>query len=260
MNESYQRLCAGLSELRLGAMRDGLDAAIDRAVSGEGFVDVLSELVQNQVRAKRETKTRNLINDAHFPSVKTFDGFDFGFQPGLNRAEVLDLANLRFMQDGSNVVFLGMPGVGKTHLAIATGVEAAKTGKSVYFITCEELLAMLRKARGEGMLEQKMRRFATYSLLIVDEVGYLPVDHDSADLMFELVARRYERRSTIVTTNQPFSKWGELFGDTMLANAMLDRLLHHSKVFRINGKSFRTKDCDLRPAQATVPSAEGTVR
>ena len=217
MTESYQRLKAGLTALRLDAMHDELDRTIDRVNSGElGFVDALSLLVQAQVRASETRRTESLIAAAHFPSKKTFAGFDFGFQPELNRAEVLDLANLRFMEDGSNVLFVGMPGVGKTHLAIATGIEACRAGKSVCFVTCDTLLSDLRKAKAENRLDYRLKHYVSFSLLIVDEVGYLPLDMEAGNLLFELVARRYERKSTIITTNKPFGKWGEMFGDPMV--------------------------------------------
>lgn len=243
MINGYQTLCAGLASLKMDAMRTSLDSIIDRVNSGEiSFVDGMALLVQKQVEATQKRRIDTVIATAHFPSKKSFSDFDFSFQPDLNRIEVEDLANLRFMDDGSNVLFVGLPGVGKTHLAIATGMEAAKTGKTVYFISCHELLANLKRAKSENRLEYKLRHYFSYSLLIIDEVGYLPIEPDSADLLFELIARRYETKSTIITTNKSFNKWGEMFGNPMVANAMLDRLLHHSKVFTITGPSFRTKD------------------
>lgn len=243
MINGYQTLCAGLAGLKMDAMRTSLDSIIDRVNSGEiSFVDGMALLVQKQVEATQKRRIDTVIATAHFPSKKSFSDFDFSFQPDLNRIEVEDLANLRFMDDGSNVLFVGLPGVGKTHLAIATGMEAAKTGKTVYFISCHELLANLKRAKSENRLEYKLRHYFSYSLLIIDEVGYLPIEPDSADLLFELIARRYEAKSTIITTNKSFNKWGEMFGNPMVANAMLDRLLHHSKVFTITGPSFRTKD------------------
>lgn len=243
MINGYQTLCAGLASLKMDAMRASLDSIIDRVNSGEiSFVDGMALLVQKQVEATQKRRIDTVIATAHFPSKKSFSDFDFSFQPDLNRIEVEDLANLRFMDDGSNVLFVGLPGVGKTHLAIATGMEAAKAGKTVYFISCHELLANLKRAKSENRLEYKLRHYFSYSLLIIDEVGYLPIEPDSADLLFELIARRYETKSTIITTNKSFNKWGEMFGNPMVANAMLDRLLHHSKVFTITGPSFRTKD------------------
>ncbi len=261
MTDAYQRLLAGLSALRLDAMRDSLDGIIDRVNSGElSFVDGLSVLVQTQVADSRRKRVEAVISTAHFPSRKTFDSFDFSFQPELNRSEVMDLGNLRFMEDGSNVLFLGMPGVGKTHLAIATGMEAASQGKTVYFTTCHELLTNLRRAQRENRLEYRLRNYASYSLLIIDEVGYLPLDREAGNLMFQLVARRYEKKSTIITTNKSFAKWGELFGDSMVANAMLDRLLHHSRVFTIKGPSFRSRGFEKDMKAAPLGSIDPNVK
>ena len=257
MSGTYQRLCSDLSALKLDAMRASLDQAIDKVNSGEiGFVEALSMLVRRQAEESRMKRITSVVATAHFPSKKTFEGFDFGFQPDLNRAEVMDLANLRFMEDASNLLFVGLPGVGKTHLAIATGMAAAEAGKTVYFITCQELLANLKKAKYENRLEYRMRHYFSYSLLIIDEVGYLPVDHEAADMLFQLIARRYERKSTIITTNKQLSRWGELFGDPMVANAMLDRLLHHSKVFMITGPSYRTRNFNLTPPGSNDKSAD----
>lgn len=251
MINGYQRLCAGLSTLRMDAMRASLDSVIDRVNSGEiGFVDGMALLVQTQVEDAQRRRIETVAAAAHFPSKKSFSDFDFGFQPELNKADVEDLANLRFMEDGSNVLFVGMPGVGKTHLAIATGMAAAKAGKTVYFVSCHELLANLKRAKSENRLEYRLRHYFSYSLLIIDEVGYLPIDPDSANMLFELIARRYETKSTIITTNKTFDKWGAMFGDPMVANAMLDRLIHHSKVFTITGPSFRTKDYRAEASQA----------
>ena len=257
MTDAYQKLCAGLTALKLSAMRLSLDDTIDRVNSGElDFVSGLSLLVQRQVEETKRKRIETVVATAHFPSAKTFSGFDFGFQPELNKAEVMDLENLRFMEDGSNVLFVGMPGVGKTHLAIATGMAAARSGKTVYFLSAHELLANLRKARMENRLEYRLRHYCSYSLLIIDEVGYLPVETEDANLLFELIARRYENKSTIITTNKTLSKWGEMFGDAMVANAMLDRLLHHSKVFTIKGPSFRTRNYTVEEQKPPLTSAD----
>lgn len=257
MTDAYQKLCAGLTTLKMDAMRMALDNTIDRVNEGElNFVDGLATLVQRQVEDSKRRRIDSVIATAHFPAKKSFNDFDFGFQPELNKAEVMDLDNLRFMEDGSNVLFVGMPGVGKTHLAIATGMSAAKSGKTVYFLSCHELLENLKKAKAENRLEYRLRHYYSYSLLIIDEVGYLPIDPESANLLFELIARRYEVKSTIITTNKPLSKWGEMFGDAMVANAMLDRLLHHSKVFTITGPSFRTKDYKMDNRSIPLTSAD----
>lgn len=251
MSTSYQTLVAGLSELGLTAMHDGVDAVIDAVNSGSmSFTEGLDRLVSMELKKSRTRRMESITAAAHFPSKKTFEQFDFSFQPDLRKDEILDLQELRFMEDGSNVLFIGLPGVGKTHLAIATGMAAAQKGRTVYFISCHELLENLRKAKAENRLEYRMRHYACYSLLVIDEVGYLPIDGEEANLLFQLVARRYEKKSTIVTTNISLGKWGDMFGDAMVANAILDRLLHHSKVFTIKGRSYRTKEYSEKVADA----------
>lgn len=258
MIDAYQKLLAGLSALRLDAMRGSLDNVIDRINSGElTFMEGLSVLVQIQVAESQRRRVESVISTAHFPSRMTFDSFDFSFQPELNRNEVLDLKTLRFMDTCSNVIFLGLPGVGKTHLAVAAGMEAASQGRTVYFINCLDLIASLKKAQSENRLEYKLRNYASYSLLIIDEVGFLPMDREAGNLMFQLIARRYEKKSTIITSNKSLSTWGELFGESMVANAILDRLVHHSKIFRITGPSFRTKGLTKDAASASLPPIGG---
>ena len=170
------------------------------------------------------------------------DDFDFGFQPGINKQELLDLTSLRFIEKKENILFVGTSGVGKTHLATAIGMESAKTRFSTYFVSFQSLMNQLKKALDENRLESRMKFFSRYKVLIIDEIGYLPIDPDAANLFFQLIARRYDKHCTIITTNSPFSKWGEIFGSPTLANAILDRLLHHSHVISIKGPSYRLKE------------------
>ena len=182
------------------------------------------------------------IQFAGFPFYKTLDEFDFSFQPSINKELILDFNNLRFIERKENILFVGSPGVGKTHLATSIGIENARNNHSTYFINCNDLIQALKKAYLQNRLDDKLKTLSKYKLLIIDEVGYLPIDIESANMLFQLINKRYEKNSTIITTNKPFSKWGELFGDNMIANAILDRLLHHSHVINITGKSYRTKD------------------
>lgn len=162
---------------------------------------------------------------------------------------------LRFIERAENILFVGSCGVGKTHLATAIGLEAASHKKQARFINCSDLLLVLKKARQEGELEKKLALYSRYQLLIIDEVGYLPMDSESANLLFQLINKRYEKKSTIITTNKPLSKWGELFNDNVLANAILDRLVHHSHIINITGRSYRTKDLGLQEMEESKNEA-----
>ena len=168
--------------------------------------------------------------------------FDFDYQPSINKDIINDLSTLRFIEEKKNVLFLGSPGVGKTHLATSLGIEAARKRNSVYFISCNDLITNLSNAFKENRLESKIKFYCKYKLLIIDEIGYLPITKDEANMFFQLIAKRYETKPTIITTNQPFSKWGEVFGDTTIASAIIDRLVHHSIIINIKGKSYRIKD------------------
>ncbi|SNX54454.1 IS21-like element helper ATPase IstB [Thermoanaerobacterium sp. RBIITD] len=169
------------------------------------------------------------------------DDFDFEFQPSINKQEILDLKSLRFVENNENILFVGTPGVGKTHLATAIGIECAKHRYSTYFVHFQELMTQLKKALAENRLEIRLKHFSKYKVLIIDEVGYLPIDTDASNIFFQLISKRYEKHSTIITTNMPFSNWAEVFGSATLANAILDRLLHHSHVISIKGPSYRLK-------------------
>src|SRR5690606_33356 len=155
------------------------------------------------------------------------------YQPSINKREILDLATLRFIEQKQNILFIGSPGVGKTHLATAIGMEAAQKKYITYFISCHNLISQLSLAYRENRLEARLRHYSKYKLLIIDEIGYLPIDKLGANLFFQLIARRYEKHSTIITTNQPFSKWAEVFDDSVIAAAILDRLIHHSTIINI---------------------------
>ena len=240
---NYNKLLNNLEILKLEKMLNYLPNYLD-SIKGQdiSIVDVLYNLTEQEIQYRDERASRIQVTVAGFPFEKEVKDFDFTYQPGINKQQILELESLRFIENNENILFVGSSGVGKTHLATAIGIAAAKKRYSTYFITCHDLIMQLRKAHNENRLEQRLKQFCKYSVLIIDEIGYLPVDRDGANLFFQLIAKRYEQHSTIITTNHPFSKWGEIFSDNTLANAILDRLLHHSSVIKITGPSYRLKD------------------
>lgn len=240
---NYNRLLNNLEELKLNKMREKIDDYIDLINKNKkDIVDGLYELTNYEINVMKEKRVQHSIQFAGFPFYKTFEDFDFSFQPSINKEEILDFKNLRFIEKAENILFIGSPGVGKTHLATSIGIENARSNHSTYFINCNDLIQSLQKAYLQNRLDDKLKTLSKYKLLIIDEVGYLPINIESANMLFQLINKRYEKASTIITTNKPFSKWGELFGDITIANAILDRLLHHSHIININGNSYRLKD------------------
>ena len=239
---NYIKLINNFDSLKLNTFRNNIDSFIDEVNSGKiNIVDALYSLTEKEMAFRQDRVNKAMITTSHFPYVKTFNDYDFSYQPRLNKDEILDLKNLRFIQNNENIVFMGTPGVGKTHLAISVGIECAKNRYQTYFINCNELIMQLKKAKLENTLARRLKHFTSYSVLIIDEVGFLPIDGDDSNLLFQLISMRYEKHPTIFTTNKSFNHWGEVFNDSVIANAMLDRILHHCKVFQIIGPSYRMK-------------------
>lgn len=239
----YAKLLNNLEVLKLEKMYSYVPAYLDTVIKDDiSVLDALIHLTDKEIEYKNEMASKIQITVAGFPFVKKVEDFNFDFQPSVNKAQINDLCTLRFIENKENILFYGTPGVGKTHLATAIGVEAASKRYLTYFISCHDLIQNLRKAYNENRLEARLKHYNKYKLLIIDEIGYLPIDKLGANLFFQLITKRYEHNSTIITTNQPFSKWGDVFSDVTLANAILDRLLHHSHIIKIVGPSYRTKD------------------
>lgn len=239
---NYIKLINNFDSLKLNTFRNNIDSFIDEVNSGKiNVVDAFYSLTEKEMAFRQDRVNKAMITTSHFPYVKTFGDYDFSYQPRLNKDEILDLKNLRFIQNNENIVFMGTPGVGKTHLAISVGIECAKNRYQTYFINCNELIMQLKKAKLENTLARRLKHFTSYSVLIIDEVGFLPIDGDDSNLLFQLISMRYEKHPTIFTTNKSFNHWGEVFNDSVIANAMLDRILHHCKVFQIIGPSYRMK-------------------
>src|SRR3990172_4898771 len=232
-----------LGKLKMDHLEAQLDAVCEQAARRQAdYKTFLVQALQTEWQGRYQRGTELRLRQARFPWIKTLDQFDFDFQPSLDRRQVRELAGMSFVERAHNVIVLGPPGVGKTHLAIALGVKAVEAGYSVLFLTLEELMTRLTKALNENRLERSLQQLSYPKVLIVDELGYLPLSRSEASLFFRLVVRRYERASLIVTSNKSFLDWGEVFNDPILATAVLDRLLHYSTTLNIKGESYRLKE------------------
>ena len=244
-----ERIKRTLVGLRMPRALEIVDATVHRIERGEVTpLEAIDALLAEELTLRENRRVRTALVMARLSTIKTLAGFDFAFQPSLDKNRIMALAELTFIERCEVVHFLGPPGTGKSHLSVALGVEAVKAGRSVYFLTLADLVGALAKAEREGTLREKIRFFCRPALLIVDEIGYLPVTPGGGNLFFQLVNARYERGSMILTSNRGFAEWGEVFGDPVVATALLDRLLHHAVVVQIEGSSYRLRQhADLVP-------------
>lgn len=240
---NYQQLILNFERLGLNRIKEYFPNYLE-AINSQSipFTEALLELTKQELAYKESKKIERAIIKARFPMVKRMEDFEFGFQPSLNKTQLLDLQHLSFIDKQENIILIGSPGVGKSHLAISIGVSACEQGIRTLFINCHELLVRLQNAYDNGTIERVLRRYANYELLIIDEIGYLPIQKQEANLLFQLINARYERNSTIFTTNSSLSGWGDVFKNPTATAAILDRLVHHSHIFKITGKSYRLKD------------------
>ena len=242
MTPDRDRMEAMLTRLKLTGIRDQLDNLLDE-VSRQDLTlrEALGYLLEAEIARKDQRRFAMGLSIARFPFVRTLEDFDFKAQPSLDRKQVRELATCRWIANGDALLLLGPPGVGKTHLAVGLGRAAIEAGYSTLFVQATHLVAALAKAHAEGRLDEKLRYYGKPKLLIIDELGYLPLERNAAHLFFQLIVRRYERGSVLLTSNRSVGEWGEVFDDAVVATAILDRLLHHSHILTIRGDSYRLR-------------------
>jgi DNA replication protein DnaC len=243
MSELNLRIEGQMRALKLKGMISCYRELAERAALGKlQYEEYLSLVLEEELRGKTERSLKSKIQKARFPFIKTMEEFDFSFQPGLGEKEILRLGSLEFIENKGNLIFLGPPGVGKTHLAVSLGLKACSASYRVLFISAQKLIEELMLSVRDGTITQKLLVYSRLNLLIIDELGYMPVNREQANLLFQLISMRYERGAIILTSNYNFDKWGNVFCDNVVAAAIIDRIVHHAKIFYINGASYRLKN------------------
>lgn len=235
-------LLADMEYLKLYGTMKLIENEITNNTINDEIIIFLIKMCSLEKAEKASNASQIVTKTANFPHLKRMNEFDFEFQPSINKMKITALCNLEFLNNNENIVLIGTPGVGKTHLATSIGLEAANKRISTYFIKCSKLLVNLKLAYEENRLDDRLKHYKKYKLLIIDEVGFLPISELESKILFQLIDLRYETRSTIFTSNLTLDKWHTIFGNINLSNAIVDRIVHHSHLFNINGTSFRLKD------------------
>jgi DNA replication protein DnaC len=250
MNETRAHVEELLRTLKLRAVLAMYEETTEKAAKNNlQYEEYLVALLEEEVKRREEASIKAKVSKAKFPLIKTMEAFDFSFQPGLKERKVINLASLQFVEKQENIIFLGPPGVGKTHLSVGIGIKACMARYRVLFTSAQKLIEELVIAQRDGSLMEKLLFYSRLHLLIIDELGYMPVTREQANLLFQLISIRYERGSTILTSNYVFDEWGRIFDDHVVASAIIDRLVHHAHIFPINGSSWRIKDKLKRGAE-----------
>lgn len=249
------RLRSQLADLKMPGALEALDDILRRVDGGQlAAGEALAQLLGAHITLRNARRLQTAMRSARLPVVKTLGDFDFSFQPSVKREQIESLHTLGFLERKENIVLLGLPGVGKTHLALSLAVATAESGRRVYFTTLADLLHSLEEAQAAGRLTHRLRTLVFPTLMVIDEIGYLPITRTGAMLFFQLMARRYEHASTILTSNKSFEEWGEIFGDEVMAAALVDRLVHHCHIVNIRGNSYRLRQhADLARRLHTTP-------
>jgi DNA replication protein DnaC len=257
-----EQIRAMLADLKLPGSLEAVDEVLRDADGGTlTAAEAIERLLGAQITLRNNRRLQTAMRASRLPAVKTLADFDFSFQPSIKREQIESLHELGFVERKENVVLLGPPGVGKTHLAVSLAIAAAQNGRRVYYGTLAELITSLEEAQAAGRLARRLATLTYPSLLVVDEIGYLPVTRNGAVLFFQLIGRRYEHASTVLTSNKSFEEWGEVLGDEVMAAALIDRVLHHCHLVNIRGNSYRMREhADLWQSLAPVATEQATSR
>lgn len=243
MSELYDQIEGYMRALKLKGMIPVYQELLKRATAGNlQYEEYLALLLEEEVRRKTDSSVKTKITKSRLPYLKTLEEFDFSFQPGLKEKEVIRLSSLEFIEQRDNVIFLGPPGVGKTHLSVGLALKACMARYRVLFMTAQQLIEDLMLSKRDGSIVQKLLAYSRLHLLLIDELGYMPITREQANLLFQLISMRYEKGSIILTSNYNFDEWGKVFEDNIVASAIIDRLVHHASIFYISGSSYRLKN------------------